>query len=252
MDLSWQTLTGQYANPTQQTTEFQRYIQNSIDNEKLQLIGRLRANLQPHKKKDIYLLGNYSQNFSNQLKEKFPGCTVKKKMSYDLCPSAATRRDYDTKRAIEYGLKLFQMGEKITQEKIAKGIGSTQSWVSKIFKNLGGYKKVIQLFHSLNKFFLRKWNNPEKAIQDMPEEARWCLEHLFPLEVEDFLNKKADLHELIQTLNLNKEIHKIDLLEYLSMDILFKFILGIIAHLPEEYQKIFEEVILEPPEPVPI
>ncbi len=251
MAAEFRTLTGLYANPANPTEEFKKYIQHSVDSEKLQLVGRLRPHLQPHKQKAVYLLGDYSEKLTHQLKDKFPGCQINKMMAYDLCPEAATRRDLDTKMAIELGMKLVRFGQKVTQEKIAQEMECTQGWVSKIFKNLGGYKRAVKLFQFLNNIFYRNWNNSQTTIDALPEDFRWAAETYFPIEVQELLNFESIPAELISTLDIFKDEYNLNLLNYVSLDTIFGFILGLIPYLPLEYQEIFQDVLI-PPEPIPI
>jgi len=247
----FRTLTGKYANPANPTEEFKEYIQHSVVSEKLQLVGRLRAHLQPHKQKEVHLLGDYSEHLIWQLKDKFPGCQINKMMAYDLCPEAATRRDLDTKMAIELGMKLLRFGQKVNQEKIAKEMGCSQGWVSKIFKKLGGYKRALQLFQCLNNTFYRRWNNPQTTLDALPEDARWAAETFFPLEVQELLKNEGIPAEAVSTLDIIKDEYNLNLLNYVSLDTILDFILGLIPYLPQEYQEIFEQALV-PPEPIPI
>lgn len=247
----FKTLTGKYANPANPTGEFKEYVQRSIDSEKLQFVGRARAHLQPQKQKVVYLLGDYSESLVYQLLDNFPGCRINKMMAFDLTPEAATRRDLDTKMAIDLGMKLLRFGQKVTQEKIACEMGCSQGWVSKIFKKLGGYDRVLELFQSLNKLFYRKWNNPQILLDTLPEDVRWVAETYFPLQVQELLQDEEIPAELTDTLDIIKDAYNLNLLDYVSLDTIYGLILGLIPYLPLEYQDVFKDVLILP-EAIPI
>ncbi|WP_293071217.1 hypothetical protein, partial [Okeania sp. SIO2B3] len=132
-----------------------------------------------------------------------------------------------------------------------KEMGCSQGWVSKIFKKLGGYKRALQLFQCLNNTFYRRWNNPQTTLDALPEDARWAAETFFPLEVQELLKNEGIPAEAISTLDIIKDEYNLNLLNYVSLDTIFDFILGLIPYLPQEYQEIFEQT-LAPLEPIPI
>ncbi|MGK7914385.1 MAG: hypothetical protein AB4038_02405, partial [Prochloraceae cyanobacterium] len=169
---------------------FDDYYRSLINAEYIQLIGRPRAHLFPDKKFTIYLAASERDfSFLEEL-----GCTIDNKNIVELCPGAATKKQGDRWRLLEFCRQFIRTGEKLTQEAIAQGLEVSQSWISKLFKGKNlNWKQFEQLFHSLHSKQIGNGIFSADQIRD-PGLREWL--ELDPLEVAE-----EALH-LIQELGL--------------------------------------------------
>jgi len=155
----YQTLYGHNQN-------FAAYYQSLIEKEILQLIGRQRANLYPESQFKLYLCSNIEIEFL----QRAGFSHVKHIPALFLCPEAATKQQFRRYQLTIAIGDLIKSNQEITQNKIAKLIAVSQSWISKLVKSVsGGWRSLI--------IFLSLYINPNRSgnIWDCPYIATWLL-----------------------------------------------------------------------------
>ncbi|MRV51359.1 DNA primase, partial [Staphylococcus aureus] len=127
--------------------EFQAFVDEHIQAEILQEVGRLRANLRPEEQLSAYVLSDYDLDF---LKPELPDANFEQLDAFKLTPDAG-----DKLQRTKYGIlkafgKLVEAGvasAKITQDAIANTLQGeiTRSRISQIAALFGGWSKLRKL-----------------------------------------------------------------------------------------------------------
>ncbi len=125
---------------------FKAYYRQQVKAEFTQLVGRFRAHLYPKRQFTLYCV---STNLDLSHLERL-GCAVIKRDVVELCPEAATRRQQDKRKMFNVCLQLQKTKQKITQAAIAAKMKVTQSWICKLFSDVGlTWSEFMKLFHDL-------------------------------------------------------------------------------------------------------
>ena len=155
---------------------FEEYYQGLINAEIIQVLGRQRSHRYPQQEFIHYLL---LTDLDIQAIRK-AGYQVSVVEPYHIHQQAATRRQLDKFRLIEFCKTYLKTKQELTQKAIADGLDVTQGWISKLFKgeNLTwqGFKRIFQ---SLYKTYIGSGIFNSKD-EEMAEVKSWL--ELHPVE----------------------------------------------------------------------
>ncbi|GAX45897.1 hypothetical protein NIES4075_69180 [Tolypothrix sp. NIES-4075] len=178
--------------------EFQAFVDEHIQAEILQEVGRLRANLRPDEQLSAYVLSDYDLDF---LKTELPDASFEQLDAFRLSPDAG-----DKLQRTKYGIlkafsKLIESGKdytKITQDAIASSMQGeiTRSRISQIAALFGGWSKLRKMLILLYKtLFSNKTNNSENLTQSETEpdsDLLWLSLEYLPLIVVNLEDEQTD------------------------------------------------------------
>jgi hypothetical protein len=178
--------------------EFQAFVDEHIQSEILQEVGRLRANLRPDEQLSTYILSDYDLDF---LKTELPDACFEQLDAFMLSPDAG-----DKFQRTKYGIlkafgKLVESGKdytKITQDAIASAMQGeiARSRISQIAALFGGWSKLRKMLILLYKtLFYNKTNNSENLTQSEtePDSDLWWLAYEYlPLIVVNLEDSQTD------------------------------------------------------------
>ena len=209
------------------------YYDEVVNAEIIQLLGRQRVHLYPDQQFTVYLCWT-GMNLSFLQKM---GIQVQYKSEYQLIPESAKRRQRDKWAIFNFTHQLMATGQKITQEAIAKGIGVTQGWVSKLFKGVETltWKEFCQLFHSLYKETKESGIIKNDSLE-VPYFRDWL--ELPPSEVAS---------HLIQVIKDEGWSKMVEYLRQVCPLEAFQ-LLGILAYFVPDAELVWEEFLWPPPE----
>jgi hypothetical protein len=134
-------LYGRQVDPTSDDPEYKAFLNRRIKSEIVQSMARLRAHLSPEATKTVYLVADREDLPLDQILGHYPSCEFERVEAIDIEVAAGT-----PKQQIRYKVMQFIHQHGIaTQDEIAQGTGYSQSYISKLFKELGGGSKKILL-----------------------------------------------------------------------------------------------------------
>ncbi len=209
------------------------YYEEVVNAEVIQLLGRQRVHLYPDQQFTVYLCWTgMDLSFLSRM-----GIKVKYKGEYELIPESAKRRQRDKWAIFNFTHQLMATGQKITQEAIAKGIGVSQGWVSKLFQGAStlSWKEFCKLFHSLYKENIESGIINRDSIEN-PAFRDWL--ELPPSEVA------SQLIKFISDEGWEKMV------EYLRLVCPYEAfqLLGILAYFVPDAESVWSEFLWPPPE----
>jgi len=124
-------------------SEFQEFVDWTVQSEIIQTVGRLRAHLRPLEPLKYYFCADYDLSFL--LEHSIKVTTLD---AFEITPLAGTPTQMGRWAAIELLSKASSTGadiQKISQAEIAQTLGITQGRVSQLFSALGGWKLFKKL-----------------------------------------------------------------------------------------------------------
>jgi hypothetical protein len=155
LELLYTVLTGKPAGKDE--SEFQEFVDWTVQSEIIQTVGRLRAHLRPHQQLKYYFCADYNISFLEEQSLK-----VTTLDAFEITPLAGTPTQMGRWAAIELLSKASSTGldiQKISQAEIAGTLGITQGRVSQLFSALGGWKLFKKLLVPLLENILGKLIN---------------------------------------------------------------------------------------------
>ena len=177
----WQAIAGQVVNPNDAESNpgFWSWVQRTKQKEMIQAVGRIRANLQPHKQIPIYIVTQENLEF---LEQAYPGAKLEAIEAIQYSREAAPREQQTQLAILEAFAQLQKQGQKVTQQAIASIAGITQGRISQIAAEFQGWKCFQKLLVLLLESLNSETNNFDL---DIPEELRWLAEVYLPAAVTD-------------------------------------------------------------------
>ncbi|WP_052754581.1 PriCT-2 domain-containing protein [Calothrix sp. 336/3] len=218
------TLTGD-RNIDRESPGFAAFVQNQLQAEIIQGVGRLRANRRPNEQLTCYLVSNLDLSF---LVEKYPGATAVKSEAFIITPKAGTPTQ-QTRHTIMQAFKdLKTRGEKITQQAIATAAKLSQPLISKVCRDFGGWGQLKKLLLVLIDSLYRGSNN----FSPLDESEQWLINQYLPQLVElEPIECVKEVLEVFKTFG-NKDFER--LMTQTSLDIRQKILSAIFNLLPLE------------------
>ncbi|HEY9859581.1 MAG TPA: hypothetical protein V6D16_08750, partial [Candidatus Obscuribacterales bacterium] len=180
--------TSEVVKPCNLSGKYGAWVNNKVKAEVYQGAGRLRAHLRPHQQLTTYIVANKVVTAAD-LRERFPGCTVKEVDVIDFCPEAApkgTQRQQGLMRAL---CKALKVNHDATTSDIARSMGISRGRVSQIaieILQMLGRKGGFEELKSLLVLFIESFNTKLTAPDNLPEDERWIAQTLLPLIVEQY------------------------------------------------------------------
>ena len=153
--------------------EFRIFVDEHIQSELIQEIGRLRAN-QRTEEVSVYIINDYDLVF---LQSEFPDATIEQLDAFKLNPDAGDKLQRTKHAILKAFTQLVDAGAdsaKITQEAISKSAEITRSRIAQIASNFGGWTQLRKLLVLLHRSLNNKINNSE-TLTPLTEEPDYDL-----------------------------------------------------------------------------
>jgi len=162
--------------------ELQQYINEHVEDELFQEIGRLRA-ARREEELSIYILSEFPLD---NVVARLEGCQFEQKDAFEITPAAGDKGQqtrWNLMEAVEQLIKEGHDAAKLTQEKVAdkmtaSGGGINRSRIAQIAKDFGGWKVFRKMLVALIYKSLRTANN-------LSEQEKWLAETYLPLEIQE-------------------------------------------------------------------
>ncbi len=140
-----------------------------MEREIKQLIGRQRAHLYPERHFYLYLVApDLELDFLKPL-----GVQIASTDAYEITPEAGTIQQFRRSQLLEVVRQLVDLGEAISQKRVAEMMGITQGQISKIASAISGGWRTIKIFLPL---YITSYK--DRNIFDTPEIKNWILDNL--------------------------------------------------------------------------
>ena len=171
-------------------TGFQSFVREHLQAEEIQGVGRLRAVIRPDEKLTVYAVTDQDMSY---LKNRFPGAAFSQTEAFQITPDARTRSQRTHWGVVEAAKQVVESGAKLTQQAIAVAGQMSQSLVSKIAGQCGGWRMLKKLlYHLLNNLGLCSTGN------DLTDEERWLARDFLPLLQDDSYTTEQVITEVSQ------------------------------------------------------
>ncbi|MUH00631.1 DNA primase [Scytonema sp. UIC 10036] len=171
----FQVETGRAVNVDGDDSKFQDYVTALVNAEIIQEIGRLRASRRAEEQLTFYLCADCDTDF---LIEAFKGATIEQVDAFSITPDAGTDGQKTRWAILQAAKQLFDQGQKITQQALAKIGEISQPLVSKVSSQLGGWSCLKKLLLLLYESLYSDGNNFELP-QD--PDLKWLADSYLPL-----------------------------------------------------------------------
>jgi hypothetical protein len=171
----YQTLTGEFAPLDKENPHegLQRFINDHVQAEIEQAVGRLRSPLRPDEQLTFYFVGDYDLSFL--------GLPVEQVDAFKVSPEAGTPTQLTMWKILETTHLLESQGAKITQNAIASAADISQPLISKIASQFGGWQYFKKLLLSL----YSSPNSTSNNFDALTDEERWFAQTYFPLLLDE-------------------------------------------------------------------
>ena len=202
MAAEFATLYGRQVDPAADDLEYRAFLSRRIESEIVQAIARLRAQLSPEETKTIYLVAEREDLPLDQILGHYPACEFERVEAIDIEVTAGTLN-----RQARYAIMQYVRQQGIaTQAEIAQGIGYSQAYISKLFKELGnGFKKLLllllkELYRDSNKNHTpSSLTNWEEVID--PDLVTYVQVAILDSESLSVVEKQHEVSNIVSSLN---------------------------------------------------
>jgi hypothetical protein len=187
----YQTLTGEFVPLDKENPHegLQRFINDHVQAEIEQAVGRLRSHLRPNEQLTFIFVGDYDLSFL--------GGEVEQVEAFQIAPEAATPAQITRWKILEAVRQLRGQGEKVTQQAIAALAEISQPAIAKIATNFGGWKRLSKILLTLLDPFYSGSNN-------LTDEERWLAQTYLPLLLDEPVEVALQgVSELIQAYGIS-------------------------------------------------
>jgi hypothetical protein len=157
--------------------ELQAYINELVEDETFQEIGRIRASRRLDNL-SIYVMSDFPLD---NLLTKLTGCHFKQIEAFNFTPEAGTQTQVSRWKLLEAFKLLVQKGHditKMTQNALAEVLEYSRSRIAQIASEFGGWKPFKRMLEVLI-------NGSIKGTNNLTDEERWLAETYLPLVVEE-------------------------------------------------------------------
>jgi len=186
--VQYQVLTGD-KDVSRNSKGFSKYVSNSVQSETIQCPGRLRANRRTETV-HYYAITDYDISF---LRDAYPGCKLVEENAGDLCLDAADRATRTRWGILQAARSVAESGQRLTQQAIASTAAMSQSIISKVAKQCGGWKPLKKLL-----YYLLHGLGVCSTGDDLTDEERWLARDFLPLLQDDSYTTEQVITEVSQ------------------------------------------------------
>ena len=218
---------------------FQEYINHNLQSERIQAVGRLRAQIRPESELTCYCVTDKDLGYLTQY---FPEACIKQLDAIKIAANAGSRSQ-QTHQAIFTAYKeLSEAGAKITQQAIASTANISQPLISKIAADFGGWRVLKKLLLSLLDVLYRKSNNSAVALD---ADLEFLANTFLPELVKEGVSPAEMVKELVLIAQCVgwKELEGI--LARTSLEVHSKLLMSLLASLPDSFRAIFLDRVEE-------
>lgn len=216
---------------------FQNWVDDEVESNIIQKVGRLRATRRPEEKLYYY---HCSCHPLDLIKKAFPGAIFEKMDAFELTPEAGNQTQQSRFVLLEAARKLAEAGHdvaKLTQAELAKAAGRNQSRISQIAGQFGGGRQFLKILAFLVNIYRRETNNLELSEGEAML-AQTYLPKFVKLPVEEAL---ASIGGVVSLLGISIE-RFIAILQQCSPGVKAKILGLIMSQMPEEIRQEFLEM----------
>lgn len=218
---------------------FQEYINHNLQSERIQAVGRLRAQIRPESELTCYCVTDKDLGYLTQY---FPEACIKQLDAIKIAANAGSLTQ-QTHQAIFTAYKeLSEAGAKITQQAIASTANISQPLISKIAADFGGWRVLKKLLLSLLDVLYRKSNNSAVALD---ADLEFLANTFLPELVKEGVSPAEKVKELVLIAQCVgwKELEGI--LARTSLEVHSKLLMSLLASLPDSFRAIFRDRVEE-------
>lgn len=178
----YEALEGVIVNDIEVDTGLQQRIASLAQSEVIQAVGRTRCFRRTNENLTVYVVAEGDLSY---LADYFPGCTITSQDVFELCPEAGAKGQQSLNNLFKAFGELAQSGQKVTQSAIAKITGQSQQYISKLTRELGGFRPLKKILLSLYNSLIGKVVKNQDAVFNEIEKT------LTPDELETLAAVKA-------------------------------------------------------------
>ncbi|WP_414529527.1 PriCT-2 domain-containing protein [Nodularia chucula] len=153
----------------------QAYIDHLVQTEVVQAVGRPRANRRPDEQITVYIV---SEKDLSYLLDYYPGANLVTSTAFEITPTAGTGTEQTHWAIFQAFGQMVEAGEKIGIEAIAQKVGKSQSYVSQIAQEFGGWMHLKKILQTLYSSLYRTGNIFSVVLTD---EEKWFVDEYLPL-----------------------------------------------------------------------
>lgn len=223
----YQTITGESAPLDKENPHegLQRFIQEQVQAEIEQAIGRMRSHLRPDEQLTFYFVGDYDLSFLN--------LPVEQVEAFQICPEAGTATQVTRWKIMEAMRLLQEKGEKITQRKIASVTGISQPMIAQTARQFGGWKRLQKLLLVL----LDPLPNESNRLAALDDEEKWLAKTYLPILLDEPIEEATqNIGQLIQGYGISSFLR---ILAVSSLQTQARLLALVLQGLPENLQADF-------------
>jgi predicted XRE-type DNA-binding protein len=192
----YQTITGEYAPLDKENPEpgLQRFIEEQVQAEIDQAIGRMRSHLRPDEQLTFYFVGDYDLSFLD--------LPIEQVEAFQICPEAGTAIQVTRWKIMEAMRLLQEQGQKITQRKIASVTGISQPMIAQTASQFGGWKQLQKLLLVLLDPLYIQGNH----LGALDDEEKWLAQTYLPILLDEPIpieEAAQNIEQLIQGYGMN-------------------------------------------------
>lgn len=158
----------------------QKYIDHLVQTEVVQAVGRPRANRRPDEQITVYIV---SEKDLSYLLDYYPGAKLVTSTAFEITPTAGTGAEQIHWAIFQAFGQMVETGEKIDIKAIAKKVGKSQAYMSKIAKEFGGWRRLQKILLTLYSSLYRTGNIFSVGLND---EEKWFVEEYLPLVKREY------------------------------------------------------------------
>jgi hypothetical protein len=153
----------------------QAYIDHLVQTEVVQAVGRPRANRRPDEQITVYIV---SEKDLSYLLDYYPGANLVTSTAFEITPTAGTGTEQIHWAIFQAFGQMVEAGETIGIEAIAQKVGKSQSYMSQIAQEFGGWRHLKKILQTLYSSLYRTGNIFSVVLT---EEEKWFVDEYLPL-----------------------------------------------------------------------
>lgn len=236
----FQLLTGIDPQLNQETwhPEFVEYLQEHTQGEIIQEVDRPRSHRKPEQQHTVYFCGDFKQGGLDFLEDYFPGCKVEEVEAFKFTPEAGSKTERLRYEVVQAAKRIYESGEKITQQAIAKIAGVTQGRISQLATDYGGWSVLKKILIFLLDSLYSKINNFSGTLN---EDQQFYVDEFLPLLAQEADLDPSDVAVVLDDIGDEAEVKLV--LSKVPFEIKLLLIIKLFTYLPDEFVEIITPLI---------
>ncbi|OUL25429.1 hypothetical protein BV378_15265 [Nostoc sp. RF31YmG] len=162
---------------------FAAFVQQFVQAEVIQLVGRLRANRRQKEQLTCIIVTDENIDY---LANYYPGAIFAKTNAFQITPAAGTPGEQTKWAIVQAARQLLSAGEKLTQQALTKIIGRSQGRISQIASEMGGWCSLKKILVALIKALYSTANNFSSDWRaELTDDEMWLAQTYLPLVLHE-------------------------------------------------------------------